>query len=101
MANRIKLIALKKCGKHKPGDKFFEQPGRAKLLIAIKSAELYQPIIDDSVLKNTLINVDTINDKEPTYLTRNLIAEQPDIEPPRRRGRPARVIQESTIEELK
>ena len=77
------LIALKKCGKHNPGDVFFEQPGKAKLLIAIKSAKLAEEEI-----------------KEPeTYQTRNLIAEQQVIDMPKRRGRPPRIVIEESIEE--
>lgn len=65
----IELIALKKYGKYRPGDTFKEQPGKAKLLVAIKSARY--------------LTRDMVADREPEPI---VLQQEQEIK--RGRGRP-------------
>ncbi len=83
----VDLVAIKKCGKAKPGEVFTVRKGEDKILVAIKHAKYLTRDMSANVDSMYIAPIeDKIEDIEEEKIE--------EIAPIRRRGRPARIITE-------
>jgi hypothetical protein len=79
----VELVAIKKCGKAKPGEVFTVRKGEDKILVAIKHAKY--------LTRDMSASVDSVYIEPIEEIEEEKIEEHAPI---RRRGRPARIITE-------
>jgi len=82
----VDLVAIKKCGKAKPGEVFTVRKGEDKILVAIKHAKYITRDMSANVDSMYIAPIENIEEIEEEKIE--------EIAPIRRRGRPARIITE-------